>query len=228
MLYRILFVVDSRKKKRRMPLLISTFWAWIMCWRFGAMRRPTKSFSRHILPATAMPKNWLQQVRELNEGKYLEEDVIEGVKTDFCIGVAGYPEKHGESPNLDSDLHFLKRKIDMGAEYVMTQMFFDNKHYYDYKERCESAGIHVPIIPGLKPLSSQRQLSVVPSIFNVEIPVALTKEMLKSTSKDAADTIGEEWLLEQCRDLIKVGVPALHFYTLGKPHIIRNVLRRLL
>ncbi len=196
-----------------------------------ALRGDAAANEKFFTPHPAGHRNaeeLVQQVRELNEGKYLEEDVIEGVKTDFCIGVAGYPEKHGESPNLDSDLYFLKRKIDLGAEYVMTQMFFDNKHYYDYRQRCTEAGIHVPIIPGLKPLSSQRQLSVVPSIFNVEIPVALTREMLKSNSKDAADTIGEEWLLEQCRDLIKNGVPALHFYTLGKPHIVRNVLRRLL
>jgi methylenetetrahydrofolate reductase (NADPH) len=170
----------------------------------------------------------VQQVRELNTGRYQEEDIMDGVKTDFCIGVAGYPEKHSESPNLDTDLYYLKQKIDLGAEYVTTQMFFDNRHYYNYRSRCEEAGINVPLIPGLKPVTSQRQLSVIPSIFNVEIPVDLTKELLAAKTPQACEQIGEEWLLTQCRDLLKNGVSTLHFYTLGKPQVVRNVLRKLL
>jgi methylenetetrahydrofolate reductase (NADPH) len=157
----------------------------------------------------------------------LEEDILDGVKTDFCIGVAGYPERHGESPNHATDLHFLKRKIDLGAAYITTQMFFDNRHYHDFVKRCADADINVPIIPGLKPITSVRQLTMIPSIFNVEIPFELTKEMLAAKSDEAVEQIGTEWLLAQCRDLIKAGVPVLHFYTLGKPGVVIKVLKEL-
>lgn len=169
----------------------------------------------------------VKQIGDLNEGKYLEEDILDGVKTDFCIGVAGYPEKHGESPNGFTDLHFLKRKIDLGAAYITTQMFFENRHYHSFVQRCTDAGIHAPVIPGLKPITSVRQLQMIPSIFNVEIPYELTKEMLAAKSDEAVEQIGTEWLLAQCRDLIKAGVPVLHFYTLGKPGVVINVLKEL-
>ncbi len=168
------------------------------------------------------------QIEALNRGRYLEEDIMDGVKTDFCIGVAGYPEKHGESPNWATDLHYLKQKMELGASYVTTQMFFNNQHFYTYRDRCREAGIDVPLIPGLKPLTSHRQVSVVPSIFNVEIPVELTKELLAAKTPAACEQVGEEWLLAQCQDLLKNGVKTLHFYTLGKPQVVRNVLRRLL
>lgn len=170
----------------------------------------------------------VKQVIDLNKGHYLEEDIMEGVKTDFCIGVAGYPEKHFEAPNLDTDIMYLKRKLDLGADYVTTQMFFKNEHYYNFIARCKEHGIHVPIIPGLKPMTSRRQLTMIPSIFNVEVPVALYDEMMKAKTDEAVEQIGEEWLLEQCKDLLKNKVPVLHFYTLGKPQVIYNVLRRLL
>lgn len=167
------------------------------------------------------------QIIELNKGQYQEADIIDGLKSDFCVGVAGYPEKHIEAPNIDTDIYFLKRKIDLGAEYVTTQMFFDNTHYYNYVQKCREHDIHVPIIPGLKPITSQRQLSVLPSVFNVDIPFELTKEMLAAKTEAACEQIGEEWLLNQCRDLLKQNVPILHFYTLGKPHVIQNVLSKL-
>jgi len=170
----------------------------------------------------------VKQVIDLNKGHYLEEDIMEGVKTDFCIGVAGYPEKHFEAPNLDTDIMYLKRKLDLGADYVTTQMFFKNEHYYNFIARCKEHGIHVPIIPGLKPMTSRRQLTMIPSIFNVEVPVDLYDEMMKAKTDEAVEQIGEEWLLEQCKDLLKNKVPVLHFYTLGKPQVIYNVLRRLL
>lgn len=169
----------------------------------------------------------VQQVINLNNGLYIEDDIMDGVKSDFCIGVAGYPEKHFESPNLDTDLHFLKRKIDLGADYVTTQMFFDNKHYYHFSDRCKENGIDVPLIPGLKPVTTKRQLTMIPSIFNVDIPIDLTSEMLKAKDDAACEQIGTEWLLHQCRDLLKNGVPVLHFYTLGKPHVVHNVLKQL-
>lgn len=169
----------------------------------------------------------VKQVMDLNKGQYQESDIIDGLKSDFCVGVAGYPEKHIEAPNLDTDIYFLKRKIDLGAEYVTTQMFFDNSHYYQYVNKCREHGVMVPIIPGLKPITSKRQLSVLPSVFNVDIPLDLTKEMLAAKTDEACEQIGEEWLLMQCRDLLQQKAPILHFYTLGKPHVISNVLKKL-
>lgn len=167
------------------------------------------------------------QIIEMNKGQYQEADIIDGLKSDFCVGVAGYPEKHIEAPNLETDIYFLKRKIDLGAEYVTTQMFFNNAHYYNYLQKCKEQNVTVPIIPGLKPITTKRQLSVLPSIFNVDIPIELTTEMLKAKTNEACEQIGEEWLLQQCKDLLKNEVPILHFYTLGKPHVIQNVLRKL-
>ncbi len=169
----------------------------------------------------------VKQVADLNSGKYLEEDIIDGYKTDFCIGVAGYPEKHFESPNPDTDLYYLKRKVDLGADYITTQMFFNNAHYYNFVNRCRENDINVPIIPGLKPLTTKKQLTSIPSFFNVEVPVDLVKEIMKSTSADAGDKIGEEWLYTQCKDLLANNAPILHFYTLGKPMVVYNVLKRL-
>lgn len=169
----------------------------------------------------------VRQIGELNKGRYLEEDIMDGVKTDFCIGVAGYPEKHFESPNVEMDVYYLKRKLDLGADYVTSQMFFDNKHYYNFVNNCREGGIEAPILPGLKPITNMRQLSVIPSIFNVDIPMELTKEMLAAKTDAACEQIGQEWLLHQCRDLLKNNVPVLHFYTLGKPHVVENVLKQL-
>ena len=170
----------------------------------------------------------VKQVIGLNKGNYIEEDIMEGVKTDFCIGVAGYPEKHYEAPNIDTDIYYLRRKLELGADYVTTQMFFKNDHYYNFLSKCKEHDINVPIIPGLKPLTGKRQLTMIPSIFNVEVPVELTTEMMKAKTEADVEKVGEEWLLEQCRDLLKNKVPVLHFYTLGKPHIVYNVLKRLL
>lgn len=170
----------------------------------------------------------VKQIVDLNKGSYIEEDIIEGVKTDFCIGVAGYPEKHNEAPNADTDIYYLKRKIDFGADYVTTQMFFKNEHYYNYVARCRENNITVPILPGLKPLTNKRQLTMIPSIFNVEVPVEFYNEMSKAKDDAACEQIGTEWLLHQCRDLLKNKVPVLHFYTLGKPQVVYNVLKQLL
>ena len=170
----------------------------------------------------------VKQIIELNNGKYLEDDIMEGVKTDFCIGVAGYPEKHNEAPNIDTDIYYLKRKLGFGADYVTTQLFFNNEHYFNYLTRCKENGVNVPIIPGVKPLTNKRQLTMIPSIFNVEVPVDLYNEMMKAKTDEAADKVGEEWLLMQCKDLLAQKVPVIHFYTLGKPMVVYNVLRKLL
>lgn len=169
----------------------------------------------------------VEQVMQLNQGRYIEEDIMDGVKTDFCIGVAGYPEKHFESPNLDTDLYYLKQKMDGGGSYITTQMFFDNKYFYAYEQACREYGIDVPIIAGLKPVTGKRQLTVIPSIFNVDIPIDLSRALTGAKSDAACEQIGTEWLLAQCKDLLANGAPILHFYTLGKPHVVYNVLKEL-
>lgn len=170
----------------------------------------------------------LRQIIELNKGVYLEDDIIDGYKTSFCIGVAGYPEKHFESPNLKSDLHYLKMKVDEGAGYITTQMFFDNKKYFDFVDRCRAEGINVPIIPGLKPLTRQSQLSSLPRTFNVDIPTLLSDEIMKCRNKADVERVGAEWLYEQSKELREHGVPVLHYYTLGRPDVVAHVVRRLL
>lgn len=169
----------------------------------------------------------VKQIIDLNSGHYIEDDIMDGVRTNFCIGVAGYPEKHFEAPNLETDIYYLKKKIDLGADYITTQMFFNNKHYYNFVSKCRENGITVPIIPGLKPLTNQRQLSVVPRIFNTELPVDLYNDMMNAKNPETCEKVGEEWLYEQCKDLLANGEQVLHFYTLGKPHVVYNVLKRL-
>ncbi len=152
-----------------------------------------------------------------------------GLETDdrfFCIGVGAYPEKHFEAANIETDILNLKNKVDAGADYIITQMFFDNKVYYDFVEKCRAAGINVPIIPGLKPLSTARQVSVLPESFSLDIPVELTQEIEKvKGNKEAVYRIGTEWCAMQCKDLLKHGVPAVHFYTMGKSDNITEILR---
>lgn len=169
----------------------------------------------------------LQQVVNLNSGIYLEEDLKGTQKTEFCIGVAGYPEKHFEAPNMAADLQHLKRKVDMGADYIITQMFFDNAKYYAFVKACRDMGITVPIIPGLKPVYTKKQLTVLPKTFYIDLPTDLSNEMLKCKTDEDVEKVGQEWLLHQSKDLKKNGVPVLHYYTLGKPHVIANVVKEL-
>jgi methylenetetrahydrofolate reductase (NADPH) len=144
----------------------------------------------------------------------------------FCIGVGAYPEKHFEAANIETDILNLKKKVDAGADYIITQMFFDNNIYYDFVEKCRAAGINVPIIPGLKPISTARQISVLPEAFSLDIPLELTQEIEKhKNDKDAVYRIGTEWCTEQCKDLLKNNVPAVHFYTMGKSRNITDILR---
>ena len=169
----------------------------------------------------------LKQAVNLNNGIYLEEEIRDGYKTQFCIGVAGYPEKHFEAPNLQTDMRYLKMKVDAGADYITTQMFFDNNKYYQFVKDCRAAGIEVPIIPGLKPLTSKRQLSILPRTFHVDIPTELSTEIMKCKTDKEVEIVGEEWLLNQSRELKKFGVPVLHYYTLGKPHVVANVVKEM-
>ena len=170
----------------------------------------------------------LKQVADLNAGIYLEEDLKNTSKTKFCIGVAGYPEKHFEAPNMESDLHYLKLKVDMGAEYIVTQMFFDNEKFYAFVKACREFGITVPIIPGLKPIYSTNQLTMLPKVFHIDIPTALSKEIIKCKTVEAVEQVGTEWLLYQSQELKKFGVPILHYYTLGRPQIVGNVVKQII
>lgn len=169
----------------------------------------------------------LKQVVNLNNGIYLEEELKGTDGTKFCTGVAGYPEKHFEAPNMETDLHYLKAKVDAGAEYIVTQMFFDNKKFFDFEKRCRETGINVPIIPGLKPITSKKQLTIIPRTFHVDLPLDLANEILKAPTDADVEKIGTEWLIAQSKELKRSGVPVLHYYTLGKPHVITNVVKEL-
>jgi methylenetetrahydrofolate reductase (NADPH) len=165
----------------------------------------------------------LEQVVGLNKGDYLDKDIINGSKTNFCMGVSGYPEKHFEAPSMEFDLARAKEKVDAGAEYIMTQMFFDNKKYFEYVEACRNIGITVPIIPGLKPITNKKQLTILPNIFYVDIPLDLQNAMLAATTDEACEQVGTAWLIQQSKELKAAGVPVLHYYTLGKPKVVKDV-----
>ena len=169
----------------------------------------------------------LRQVVNLNHGIFLEDELKSNNGTKFCVGVAGYPEKHFEAPNMQTDLSYLKDKVDAGAEYIVTQMFFDNKKYFEYVKQCRDADINVPIVPGLKPVTSKKQLTIIPRTFNVDIPTELSDEILKCKDDACVEQVGTEWLLAQSKELKAAGVPVLHYYTLGKPNVVCNVVKQL-
>ena len=169
----------------------------------------------------------LKQVVDLNAGIYLDDELKGTHKTEFCIGVAGYPEKHFEAPNLDTDLQYLKAKVDAGADYIITQMFFDNKKYFAFVDACKAAGINVPIIPGLKPIYTKKQLTILPKTFSIELPTDLSNEVLKCKSDEEVEKVGTAWLLQQSKELKEYGVPVLHYYTLGRPVLIADVVKQL-
>lgn len=169
----------------------------------------------------------VEQVHNMNRGKFLHEETLNEMETDFCIGVAGYPEKHFEAPNMNSDLKWLKNKVDLGADYIVTQMFFDNKKYFQFVERCRKEGILVPIIPGLKPLDAKYQLKSIPSRFYIELPDDLVKEIEKCKNASDVRKVGVEWCIIQSKELKAAGVPTLHYYTMSKSegvvHIAKEV-----
>ncbi len=167
----------------------------------------------------------IEQITKLNNGVYLDEKLLNTRSMDFCIGVAGYPEKHGESPNMDSDLYFLKKKIQAGASYIVTQMFFDNQKYFDFVKLCREKDINVPIIPGLKPISTRNHLINIPKTFGVDLPVDLVKEVLKCKDNNQVRQVGVEWAIQQSKELKAANVPVLHYYTMGKSDNIQKIAR---
>lgn len=165
----------------------------------------------------------VEQIVRMNEGKYLEDDLIQKNSSNFSVGVAGYPEKHYAATDLDSDIQYLKAKVLAGADYIVTQMFFDNQVYYDFVSKCRDAGITIPIIPGLKPIALLNQIEVLPRLFHLSIPEDLRKEVLKCKNNDEALEVGTKWGIEQSKDLIKNGAPVLHYYTLGAGNSIKKI-----
>lgn len=165
----------------------------------------------------------VSQINNLNKGKYLDKELQNNAPTNFCVGVAAYPEKHMEAPNMESDLHFLKKKIANGAEYVVTQMFFDNAKYFSFVAKCREAGITVPIIPGIKPISVEKHLNMIPHRFHVDLPEALIKEVIKCKDTSAVRALGIEWSIAQSKELMQAKVPFIHYYSMGKSNNIKKI-----
>ncbi|WMW77517.1 methylenetetrahydrofolate reductase [NAD(P)H] [Flavobacterium sp. 20NA77.7] len=175
----------------------------------------------------AFASELVSQIHNLNNGIYLDADLQNSSKTDFCIGVAGYPEKHLEAPSLDSDIHFLKQKIKNGADYIITQMFFDNQKFFDFVTKCRAAGITVPIIPGLKPIATKKQLNLIPHRFSIELPDALIMEVVKAKDNEAVKQIGIEWCVQQSKELVAAGIPVIHYYSMGKADNIKAIAKEI-
>lgn len=165
----------------------------------------------------------LQHVVDMNHGKYLHDDIDVTDQNTFCIGIAGYPEKHFEAPNLETDFKYLKQKVDMGANFIVTQMFFENDKFSAFVKKCREYDIHVPIIPGLKPITNSKQLISLPKTFHIDIPVDLSDAVRACKSEQEVKEVGIEWLIEQSKELIAMGAPVLHYYTMGNPEPTKRV-----
>jgi methylenetetrahydrofolate reductase (NADPH) len=165
----------------------------------------------------------VEQIMNMNRGVYLDPDIRNPHPTDFSIGVAGYPEKHFESPNQDEDIYWLKKKVEAGAEYIVTQMFFNNQAFFDFRNRCREAGIDVPIVPGIKPITTLKDIELLPRVFHIDIPRELVVASRKCTTNEEAKALGVEWTIQQSNELKEGNVPAIHYYTIGIPDNIRKI-----
>lgn len=183
----------------------------------------TETYFKPEKDGHAYASELVHQIAELNRGKYLDEELKNTSETNFCIGVAAYPEKHMEAPSLESDIHFLKKKIKNGAEYIVTQMFFDNKKYFDFVDKCRKEGITIPIIPGLKPIATKKQLNLIPHRFHVDLPEDLIIEIVKCKDNDQVREVGIEWCIAQSVELQKANIPVLHYYSMGKSDNIKRI-----
>lgn len=167
----------------------------------------------------------IAQIKGMNKGVYLDKDLKNKTKTDFCIGGAAYPEKHFEAPNLNTDIQRAKEKVEAGAEYLTTQLFFDNEKFFHFVDQCRKAGITVPIIPGIKPIATKRHLSILPTIFHCDLPDDLIKAVADCKDNKQVRQVGIEWGIEQCKELKKAGVPAIHYYSMGKVDNVEKIAR---
>lgn len=168
----------------------------------------------------------ISQINEMNNGQYLYEET-KNSPSNFCIGTAGYPEKHFEAMNLSSDLKHLKKKVDAGAEFIVTQLFYDNEKFFDFVSKCRDIGIDVPIIPGIKPITNLRHLSFIPKFFHVNFPEALSNELEKCKNDEEVKQVGIEWTTAQCKELVKADIPVIHFYTMGKGQAVKNIAKEI-
>lgn len=195
-----------------------------------ALRGDARRFEDKFVPEKGghkYAKDLIKQIDSMNMGKYLDKNIENGSNTDFCIGIAGYPEKHFEAPNLELDIKYTKDKIEAGADYIVTQMFYDNSSYLKYVELCRSKGINVPIVPGLKPITKKYQLNSIPRRFFVNMPEEFVKAMMAAKSADQIRQTGIEWCIHQSKELKKAGVPCLHYYTMGDSDTIKQILEKI-
>ncbi|MBK8503031.1 MAG: methylenetetrahydrofolate reductase [NAD(P)H] [Saprospiraceae bacterium] len=193
-----------------------------------AIRGDARQFDGRFLPEEgghAYAVDLVKQIAAMNRGQYLDSNIENGAQTHFCIGIAGYPEKHFEAPNFQTDLRYTKAKIEAGADYIVTQMFFDNKNFFDYVKACKESGITVPIVPGLKPLTKLYQLKSLPRMFYVNMPDELVREAEKVKNETDAKELGIEWCIAQSKELKSSGVPCLHYYTMGDTDTIRRIVK---
>ncbi len=191
-----------------------------------ALRGDARKFEGKFIPEDGghhYAVDLVHQIKDMNEGRYLDSDIKNGEKSDFCIGVAGYPEKHFEAANMDLDIKYLKEKIDAGADYIVTQMFFNNQKYFDFVKLCRENDINVPIIPGLKPMTKKYQLTSLPRIFSIDLPSDLVKAMTKAKTAAQRKRVGIEWCTQQSKELKAAGVPCLHYYTMGDVQTIKKI-----
>ena len=191
-----------------------------------ALRGDAMSHQKYFKPnegGNNYAKDLVEQINNLNHGKYLHNVVETNHKSDFCIGVAGYPEKHIESPSLQTDLKRLKEKVDAGADYVVTQMFFDNKKYLDFVKAAKKMGIDVPIIPGIKPIAVKRHLQLLPQVFKIDLPESLITAVEKCKNNSQVRQVGVEWAIAQSKELLAAGVPVLHYYSMGKSSNVQKI-----
>jgi methylenetetrahydrofolate reductase (NADPH) len=191
-----------------------------------ALRGDATKFEDKFTPhpeGHALTIDLVKQLAGINEGKYLDPNIINGDKTNFCIGISGYPEKHYESPSLNADMEYTKQKVEAGGDYIVTQMFFNNQKYFDYVKTCKEMGINVPVVPGLKPITKKYQLNSIPRLFFIDLPDEFVKEVNKAKTDDDVKEIGIEWCITQSKELKAAGVPCLHYYTMGDAATIKRI-----
>ncbi|MEM6770201.1 MAG: methylenetetrahydrofolate reductase [NAD(P)H] [Bacteroidota bacterium] len=196
-----------------------------------ALRGDARKFEGKFIPTKDghhYASDLVKQIADMNSGKYLDDltDNADSAKTNFCIGVAGYPEKHFEAPNMDIDLRYLKAKIDAGANYIVTQMFFNNQKYFEFVDACRAVGINVPIVPGLKPLTKLYQLNSIPRLFYIDLPDDLVSAISAAKDAEARRQVGIEWCIQQSKELKEKGAPCLHYYTMGDSSTIKEIVQQ--